>query len=71
MRLPFFYLISTAALAIIDVWVHLDFPRELLLDNYVLLTLNFMGFPVKTFSSVPPCLLRSVMVGRLWNGRRF
>lgn len=50
---PLVYAASTAALAVLEVRVHLDLPPELLPEDYVLLTIELGGLPVETMSAVP------------------
>ncbi len=50
---PLVYAASTAALAVLEVRVHLDLPPALLPEDYVLLTLDLDGLAMETVSDVP------------------
>ena len=50
---PLVYLASTAALALLEVRVHLDLPIDLLPDDYVLLTVDLMDLAVENLVSIP------------------
>ncbi len=47
------YLASEAALALLEVRVHLDLPPELLPDDYVLVRAALDGLAVETLEAVP------------------
>ncbi len=47
------YAASTAALAVLEVRVHLDLPPELLPDDYVLMTIDLDGLPVEVVDAIP------------------
>jgi RES domain-containing protein len=44
---------SEAALAVLEVRVHLDLPPELLPDDYVLMKLDFAELPVESLGDLP------------------
>jgi RES domain-containing protein len=48
------YASDTAALAVLEVRVHLDIPPDLVPDDYVLLTIDLGRIPVETLSTAPP-----------------
>ncbi|WP_428396248.1 RES family NAD+ phosphorylase [Lichenicoccus sp.] len=50
---PMVYLASEAALALLEVRVHLDLPPELLPDDYVLVRAALDGLAVETLEAVP------------------
>ncbi|MGH7080460.1 MAG: RES family NAD+ phosphorylase [Acetobacteraceae bacterium] len=50
---PLVYAASTAALAVLEVRVHLDLPPALLPDDYVLLTIDLHDLPVEVVSCLP------------------
>jgi RES domain-containing protein len=50
---PLVYLASTAALAVLEVRVHLDLPPELLPDDYVLVTVDLDRLPVEDVAELP------------------
>jgi Uncharacterized conserved protein len=50
---PLVYAASTAALAVLEVRVHLDIPPDLVPDDYVLLTIDLGELSVETLSAVP------------------
>jgi RES domain-containing protein len=50
---PLVYAASTAALAVLEVRVHLDLPPELLPDDYVLATIDLDGLPAETVAKIP------------------
>lgn len=50
---PLVYAASTAALAVLEVRVHLDLPPDLIPDDYVLLTIDLADLPVEALSSLP------------------
>jgi len=47
------YAASTAALAVLEVRVHLDLPLDLLPDDYVLVTIELGDVPVETLEAIP------------------
>ena len=47
------YLASEAALALLEVRVHLDLPPELLPDDYVLVQVALDGLAIETVKAVP------------------
>jgi RES domain-containing protein len=51
---PLVYAASTAALAVLEVRVHLDLPPELLPEDYRLLTIDLDGLTVEVLSDLPP-----------------
>ena len=55
--LPLVYAASTAALAVLEVRVHLDLPPDLLPDDYTLLTIDLDDLAVETVGEFPadPC----------------
>lgn len=50
---PMIYTADTAALAVLEVRVHLDLPPELLPDDYVLLTIDIGDLSIETVSTLP------------------
>ena len=50
---PVVYLASSAALAVLEVRVHLDLPLELLPDDYVLLTVDLSDLSTERVNTVP------------------
>ena len=50
---PVVYLASSAALAVLEVRVHLDLPPELLPDDYLLLTIDLRDLATEQLSVVP------------------
>jgi RES domain-containing protein len=50
---PMVYAAATAALAVLEVRVHLDLPPDLLPDDYVLLAIDLTGLPVETVPTLP------------------
>jgi RES domain-containing protein len=50
---PLVYAASTAALAVLEIRVHLDLPPELLPEDYVLLTLDLDGLAIETVADLP------------------
>jgi RES domain-containing protein len=50
---PLVYAASTAALAVLEVRVHLDLPPELLPDDYVLMTVDLGDLAVEDVSDIP------------------
>jgi RES domain-containing protein len=50
---PLVYAADTAALAVLEVRVHLDIPPELVPDDYVLLSIDLGGLPIETVSAAP------------------
>ena len=50
---PMVYMASTAALAVLEVRVHLDLPLELLPDDYVLVTIDADGLPIEQVADPP------------------
>jgi len=51
---PLVYMASTAALAVLEVRVHLDLPFELLPDDYVLMTIDLTDLAVEELPDLPP-----------------
>jgi RES domain-containing protein len=51
---PLVYAASTAALAVLEVRVHLDLPPELLPDDYILLTIDLNGLAIEWVTEPPP-----------------
>jgi len=51
--LPLVYAASTAALAVLEVRVHLDLPPDLLPDDYTLLTIDLDDLAVETVGELP------------------
>jgi RES domain-containing protein len=51
--LPVVYTASSAALAVLEIRVHLDLPPQLLPDDYVLLTIDLGQLPVEEMASLP------------------
>lgn len=51
--LPIVYLAETAALAVLEVRVHLDLPPDLLPDDYVLSTVTLAGLMVEHVGDLP------------------
>jgi RES domain-containing protein len=47
------YAASSAALAVLEVRVHLDLPPELLPDDYLLLTIDLNDLPTEAVTTVP------------------
>ncbi len=60
---PLLYMASSAALALLEVRVHLDLPPELLPDDYVLLTIDLDDLP---FEDVPAAPAASQALGDDW-----
>jgi RES domain-containing protein len=54
---PLVYTASSAALAVLEVRVHLDLPPDLLPDDYVLLEIELGDLPVEVVAEIPndPC----------------
>ena len=50
---PLVYAASTAALAVLEVRVHLDLPPELLPDDYVLMTVDLGDLAVEDVPDIP------------------
>lgn len=50
---PMLYTADSAALAVLEVRVHLDLPPELVPDDYVLVTIDLAELPVETVASIP------------------
>ena len=50
---PMVYAAATAALAVLEVRVHLDLPPELLPDDYVLMTIDLDALPVEPVADMP------------------
>jgi RES domain-containing protein len=50
---PLVYTSDTAALAVLEVRVHLDLPPDLIPDDYVLLAIDLGSLPVERLSKVP------------------
>jgi RES domain-containing protein len=50
---PLVYAASTAALALLEVRVHLDLPPELLPDDYVLMTIDLRELPTEEVTYMP------------------
>lgn len=50
---PVVYAASSAALALLEVRVHLDLPPELLPDDYTLLTIDMSGLSVEALDALP------------------
>jgi RES domain-containing protein len=50
---PLVYAASTAALAVLEVRVHLDLPPDLLPEDYTLLTLDLDDLAVETVGELP------------------
>jgi RES domain-containing protein len=48
------YAASSAALALLEVRVHLDLPPELLPDDYFLLTIDLQDLAMETVADIPP-----------------
>lgn len=51
--LPMVYLADSAALAVLEVRVHLDLPPELVPDDYVLVVVDLDGLGVETVEAMP------------------
>ncbi|AUN29797.1 RES family NAD+ phosphorylase [Niveispirillum cyanobacteriorum] len=51
--LPLVYLAETAALAVLEVRVHLDLSPDLLPDDYVLCEVSLTGVPVERVTELP------------------
>lgn len=47
------YAASTAALALLEVRVHLDLPFDLLPTDYVLMEIGLTGLPIETVATIP------------------
>lgn len=47
------YAAGDAALAVLEVRVHLDLPPDLVPDNYVLVKLDLSGLPVEDLAALP------------------
>lgn len=52
--LPVVYAASSAALAVLEVRVHLDLPPELLPDDYVLLSIELGELDIEVVETTPP-----------------
>jgi len=50
---PMLYTADSAALAVLEVRVHLDLPPELVPDDYVLVMIDLAELPVETVASIP------------------
>ncbi len=50
---PVVYAASSAALAVLEIRVHLDLPPQMLPDDYVLLTIDLDGIPVESVLALP------------------
>jgi RES domain-containing protein len=50
---PLVYAASTAALAVLEVRVHLDLPPDLLPEDYVLLTIDLDGLMIEEVGAIP------------------
>ncbi|HLZ66233.1 MAG TPA: RES family NAD+ phosphorylase [Aliidongia sp.] len=50
---PLVYAASTAALALLEVRVHLDLPPDLLPDDYVLVTIDLGALPIEILAELP------------------
>jgi RES domain-containing protein len=50
---PLVYAASTAALAVLEVRVHLDLPSNLLPDDYVLVTIDFDDLTIEAVATMP------------------
>lgn len=50
---PMLYTADSAALAVLEVRVHLDLPPELVPNDYVLVTVDLGDLPVETVASPP------------------
>lgn len=48
------YAASNAALAVLEVRVHLDLPADLVPDDYVLTTINLGALAIEQLSEIPP-----------------
>lgn len=51
---PVIYAASTAALAVLEVRVHLDLPLDLLPDDYVLVTIDLGELSIENVAEIPP-----------------
>jgi RES domain-containing protein len=51
---PIVFAASNAALAVLEVRVHLDLPPELLPDDYLLLTIDLRDLPAEEIVALPP-----------------
>ena len=60
---PLVYAASAAALAVLEVRVHLDLPFELLPEDYLLLTINMGDLPVEELANLP---LKAAEYGDTW-----
>ena len=50
---PLVYVASNAALALLEIRVHLDLAPDLLPDDYVLTTIDLAGLPIETVDPAP------------------
>lgn len=50
---PLVYGASSAALAVLEVRVHLDLPPDLIPEDYVLMAIDLAGVPVETVAALP------------------
>jgi|AGTN01.3.fsa_nt_gi Uncharacterized conserved protein len=50
---PLVYTADTAALAVLEVRVHLDLPPDLVPDDYVLVSIDLADLPVETVTTLP------------------
>lgn len=60
---PLVYAAETAALAVLEVRVHLDIPPDLVPDDYVLLSIDLGDLPIETLPTVPT---HSTRFGDAW-----
>ncbi len=51
---PLIYAAWTAALAVLEVRVHLDLPPDLLPDDYVLVTIDLADIAIEEIRQIPP-----------------
>jgi RES domain-containing protein len=50
---PLVYMAEAAAVAVLEVRVHLDLPPELLPDDYVLVTIDLADLSIETLDAMP------------------
>src|SRR3954466_15044499 len=68
---PLVYAADSAALAVLEVRVHLDLSFDLLPADYVLLTLDLGTLSIETVPSLPPTRPRLAMLGWRQGAPRF
>jgi RES domain-containing protein len=64
---PLIYSAETAALAVLEVRVHLDLAWDILPDDYVLVAINLLSIPIEELTGLPK---KTVEVGDSWLASR-